>query len=211
MGKRKVLVCDDHTLMVEGLSVLLEGHPEFELAGFAHSASEAIQLLESNVPEVLLLDLNLKESDGFEVLKVARERHPALLIIILTMYRDQSLIERARKEGANAFLEKSVSNAELFTAMRRDSREPFLLSSRLQEEEQQRENFRDHFAGKMKLTKREIELICVLAKGKTTHEAAQLLFLSPYTVETHRKNIFKKLNIKSIIELVNFAHENRLC
>jgi len=208
---KKVLVCDDHTLIAEGISVLLDRDERFSLVGHVTMAKHALEALSQQPIDVLLLDLNLKDSDGFEVLHGARKKYPLLLIIILTMYREESLIQKAMKAGANAFLEKSVSNNELLEAMNRSVNDAFFLSKVLQQEQKQLLQFRDHFAGKMKLTKREIELICVLAKGKTTHEAAELLFLSPLTVETHRKNIFKKLNITNVIELVNFAHENNLC
>ncbi len=208
MSKR-VLVCEDHTLVVDGLRLLLQTHG-FEWAGHAPTLAGLDARIAETKPDILLLDLNVKGTDGFSVLPHLRLAFPVLLIFILTMYRDEFLIERARKDGANGFLEKDIGNDELLNALCRGADQPFYLSSTLAREQQERQLYRDHFAGKMKLTKREMDVIPLLAHGKTTHEIAAQLFLSPLTVDTHRKNIFRKLNITNVVDLVNFAHENKL-
>lgn len=208
MAKR-VLVCEDHTLVVDGLKLLLQPHG-FEWAGHAPTTVGLAARIADTKADVLLLDLNIKGDDGLAVLADLRQTFPSLLILILTMYRDEFFIERARKEGANGFLEKDIGNDELLRALGRDPQQPFYLSSTLAREQQERQHYRDHFAGKMKLTKREMDVIPLLAHGKTTHEIAEQLFLSPLTVDTHRKNIFRKLNITNVVDLVNFAHENKL-
>jgi DNA-binding NarL/FixJ family response regulator len=126
------------------------------------------------------------------------------------MYRDEFLIARAKKEGAHGYLEKTVGDDELFRAMAQAPGSQFFLSHALRQEAETRQKFRDSFADRMRLTNREMELIPLLAKGRTAQEIADLLFLSYFTVETHRKNIFRKLQIDSVVELVNFAHANKL-
>ncbi len=207
---RKVLICEDHTIISDGIQLILGTQSDIKLVGTVQLADQAIEFVRQNSPDVLILDLNLKGTDGFSVLRAIRQSHPHLVVVILTMYRDELLIEQAQKLGANAYLEKSAGNQELLQAIRMQPTDPFLLSRTLQAEEDARRTFRDHFAGKMRLTKREMELIPYLIHGKTSNEIAAQLNVSPLTIETHRKNIFKKLKIGNVVDLVNFAHENRL-
>ncbi|MCU0418358.1 MAG: response regulator transcription factor [Cyclobacteriaceae bacterium] len=206
---KRVLVCEDHTLVVDGLKLLLQQHG-FVWAGHTATVPGLVALIAEAKPDIVLLDLNLKGDDSLPALAEARAKFPELLIFILTMYRDEFLIERVRTQGANGFLEKDIDNEELLRVLGRHRDEPFYLSATLSREQQQRQHYRDQFAGKMKLTKREMDVIPLLAHGKTTHEIAEALFLSPLTVDTHRKNIFRKLNIGNVVDLVNFAHENKL-
>jgi DNA-binding NarL/FixJ family response regulator len=126
------------------------------------------------------------------------------------MYQDYFLIERAQKSGANAYLQKNVTGDELIKTLRQLETNNFYLSKTLQQETERKKSFRDQFANKMKLTKRELELIPLLATGKNSSQIASQLDISSNTIDTHRKNIFRKLEINSMIELVNFAHENNL-
>jgi DNA-binding NarL/FixJ family response regulator len=210
MSLKKVFVCDDHTIIVEGLELLFKNHAEFMLIGQTHRGMELLSKLKELKPDILLLDLNLKDSDGFTLLEQIRKKDNVLKIIFLTMYQDEFLIQRAQKEGANGYLQKSVSNKELLHAFEQVYHQPFYISGALQNDIENRKMFRDHFADKMKLTRREVELIPLLAAGKSSTQIATELFVSAHTIDTHRKNIFKKLKINNIIELVNFAHENRL-
>jgi len=210
MGEKTVFVCDDHMIIVDGLELLFNNHAEYSLIGQTQSGKDLLSKLEDLKPDILLLDLNLKDADGFTLLEQIRKKDKAIKIIILTMYQDEFLIQRAQKEGANGYLQKSVSNKELIEALNHVYHEPFYLSEALQKDLVNRKMFRDHFAGKMKLTRRELELIPYLATGKSSLQIANELFISAHTIDTHRKNIFKKLKINNIIELVNFAHENHL-
>jgi DNA-binding NarL/FixJ family response regulator len=210
MDKKRVLICEDHAIISDGLQLLINTQPDLALLESVQQADDAIRSIAQVRPDVLVLDLNLKGSDGFSVLKASKNSYPEIVVIILTMYRDELLIEQAQKMGANAYLEKSAGKEELLQAMRMRPTDPFLLSRSLKAEEEARRKFRDHFAGKMKLTRREMEIIPHLVNGNTSNEIAGELNLSPLTVETHRKNIFKKLKIGNVVDLVNFAHENHL-
>lgn len=210
MDKKRVLICEDHAIISDGLQLLINTQPDLALLESVQQADDAIRSIAQVRPDVLVLDLNLKGADGFSVLKASKNSYPEIVVIILTMYRDELLIEQAQQLGANAYLEKSAGNQELLQAIRMQPTDPFLLSRTLQAEEDARRTFRDHFAGKMRLTKREMELIPYLIYGKTSNEIAAQLNVSPLTIETHRKNIFKKLKIGNVVDLVNFAHENRL-
>jgi DNA-binding NarL/FixJ family response regulator len=208
--KKKVFVCEDHTIIIDGLRLLLESNPDFMLAGFTTEGSELIPQIDKTRPDILLLDLNLKEQDGFSLLEQLKKTHPEVNVLILTMYEDEELINRAKKLGASGYLPKNIGNEALLLALRGVEKNSFYIPDGLQKKIAQRKAFRDEFIDRMKLTKREVEIIRSIAQGQPTTVIAEKLFVSPYTVETHRKNIFRKLSLSNVAELVRFAHENFL-
>ena len=205
---KKIVICEDHRIVYDGLELLLKQSKEFVLVGYAQIGKELPTLLGKTKPDVLILDLNLPDIDGFALLRDIRATNQDLKVIILTMYHDGFLIEKAKNEGANAYLLKNSSNEELLSALRGVEAGEFFVTDIIQEEIERKKVYRDRFAQKMKLTRREIEVIQRLARGFNTQEIADQLFLSPHTIETHRKNIFRKLEINSIADLVRFAHDN---
>ncbi|MBL7872228.1 MAG: response regulator transcription factor [Cyclobacteriaceae bacterium] len=208
--KKRVLVCEDHALIIKGLELLFNDHPIFTLVGTTELGAELSSLIDQLHPDILLLDLNLKDRDGLILLEEIRKKDKWLKVIILTMYQDDFLIQKAKRLGANGYLEKNVSNEELLLALEYVNLYPFYLSKSLQKQAEDKQFFQDHYANKMKLTRRELELIQHFAKGKLSQQIADELFLSAHTVDTHRKNILRKLKLSSLVELVNFAHENKL-
>jgi DNA-binding NarL/FixJ family response regulator len=210
MPVKKIFICEDHTIVLDGLKLLLEKHPEYEIIGHATHGEALLPMLEVLKPDILILDLNLPDTDGLTLLEKMRPKYPDLCVIILTMYNDDFLIERAKKSGANAYLPKNVTNTELLDMLEKVSLNHFYLSDSLKQDVDRKRMFRDQFVTKMKLTERETEIIRLLAIGKSSAEIADQLFLSAHTVNTHRKNIFRKLGINSTVELVHFAHDNNL-
>lgn len=208
--KKRIFVCEDHTIIIEGLKLLFQDNDEFEICGHAGTGKALLEQLPKINPEILILDLNLSDSDGISLLRVIRKTNLSIKVIVLTMYQDEHLIEAAKKAGANAYLQKSVSNEELLSALNAVYKSEFYISQLLKAEEEKRKIFRDRFAVKMKLTPRELELIPYLASGTSSAVLSKDLSISPHTIDTHRKNIFKKLKINNIVDLVNFAHENNI-
>jgi len=205
----RIFICDDHPIIIDGLSVLFEQN-SYKLIGHATTGNELLKALQKVKPDILLLDLHLPDIDGLTLIEQIRSVDAYLKIIVLTMYRDDFLIKRVEKLGANAYLQKNASNSEILQALKSVYETPFHLSSTLKAETASLSLVRDQFAHKSKLTPRELELIPHLAKGKSSSSIAKELRLSPLTVDTHRKNIFRKLKINSAIELTNFAHANKL-
>ena len=206
----KIVICEDHNIVVEGIRLILSGWPDFQLAGHARTEDQLLPLLEKQ-PHILLLDLNLKKQDGFQILEKIKPVYPNLKILILTMYEEAFLIDKAKKLHANGYLLKNSSNVELLEALNHVivSAE-FFLPAGLRTHKNEQETYRDKFVEKMHLTSREIEIIKLVVKGKTGKEIADELFLSLYTVDTHRKNILAKLKLKNIADLVRFAFEHHL-
>ena len=207
--RKKIVVCEDHSIIIDGLEALFRDHEKFTLVGHTAEGSRLLSLLHQTSPDFVLLDLNLKDTDGFSVLEKIRKTYPDLIVLIFTMYQDEFLVEKARKLGANGYLLKQSSYEELEEALNVSTQE-FYMTRSMREDMDKKRLFRDAFASKMKLTRRELELIPYLVRGKTSVILGEELNLSPLTIETHRKNIFRKLQINTTIELVNFAHANNL-
>jgi DNA-binding NarL/FixJ family response regulator len=208
METRKVFICEDHTIVLDGLKLVLQQNPEFEIVGHAMQGAGLLNVLHLLQPDILILDLNLPDVDGLTLLEKIRTVNQNILIIILTMYNEELLVERAKKAGANAYLLKSVSNDELLNVLEKLNHNSFFLSESLRHDSEKKKLFRDQFVNKMKLTEREIEIIRLLAIGQSSADIAATLHLSTHTVNTHRKNILRKLEISSTVELVRFAHDN---
>lgn len=207
---KKVIICEDHNIVYDGLKLLLSKSDEYKIVGHAALGKELIPLLLKVTPDILLLDLNLPDTDGLVLLKEIRKTNKQIKIIILTMYHDSFLIEKAREEGANAYVLKNSSNNELMAALDGLDRNKFFVPRAIQLDMDRKKIYRDQFAQKMKLTNREIEIIKSLALGHTSQDIADQLSLSLHTIETHRKNIFRKLEISGIANLIRFAHDNHI-
>lgn len=208
--RRSVVICEDHEIVYTGLKLILDQSDDFEIIGHVQSGAELLPLLQQYQADVLILDLNLPDTDGFSLLKAVREVNKHIFVIILTMYQENHLIQRAKDEGANAYLLKNASNEELLQALRQVSHQSFFVTSELHLDNDHHDLFKDEFSQKMKLTRREIEIIRLLAMGNTSLQASVVLSISQHTVDTHRKNIFRKLKINNIADLVRFAHDAKI-
>jgi len=207
----KIVICEDHDVVVEGVKLMLANQEQFVLCGHVRNKQDLLQVLEKEKPAVLLLDLNLKKQDGFSILEEIRPVYPGLRAIIFTMYEEPFLIEKAKKLKANGYLLKNSVNGELHKALSHvvNSNE-FYLPQGLLKQKQENDAYRDEFIEKMQLTPREVEIIRLVVEGKSAKEIADQLFLSLHTVDTHRRNVLVKLKLKNIADLVRFAFENHL-
>ena len=206
----KIIACEDHPMVADGIKSLLAQTTEFSYAGHAVSSQEVYRLIELQHPSLLLLDLNLKKDDGFTILEQVKKRWPHVSVLIYTMYDDSSLIEKARKLGANGYLTKDLTNTDLLAALR-EAMAGKAFVEYVTKRKNNSHHFPDSFVEKMRLTKREIEMISLIVQGKHAPQIAEQLSLSEHTVNTHRKNILKKLNLNSVAELVRYAFENGIC
>jgi DNA-binding NarL/FixJ family response regulator len=210
MPARTLAVCEDHSIVVDGLRMALYDNQGFALTHHVRTGKELMDLLAKEEPDLLVLDLNLGKEDGFDLLAAVRKQRPRLPVLILTMYDDAHLIEKAQKAGANGYLLKSFTIDELMEALTHLRPDAFFLPESLQKRRVSNNSHRDQFVERMKLTKREIEIIRLVVEGKSAEVIASQLFLSEFTVRTHRKNILKKLNLNNTADLVRFAFENHL-
>ncbi|MEI6086159.1 MAG: response regulator transcription factor [Bacteroidota bacterium] len=208
--KIRIMLADDHPLFIEGLSMMLRREPDFELCGIANNGREVLEMLPTNKPDLILLDINMPKMNGLETIKYIRQSYPNVKIVMLSGYFDEAIIKEAKIKGANGYLLKSSQRDELIHTIK------MVYSGALfatpQQENQVTGEFlaNDKFLAQFNLTKRERELIQLIKNGMTNQEIAQNLHLSVYTVETHRKNIMQKLKLNSPGALMKFIIENQI-
>lgn len=209
---KKVLIADDHSLFSSGISSLLteEG---YEVVATVSQGNDVLYKVISLCPDILILDLNLPRKNGLEILEEVRSYSESLVVVVVTMYNDSSLIKSVKKGGANAYFLKNSDQNELIDQLSVLSSQDFYLSRSAGEESKSadpNELVDDEFSSVVKLTNREKEILKLLVEGKSSKEIADELEISSTTVDTHRKNMLKKLSFNKVSELVSYAYRNNL-
>lgn len=202
-----VFLIDDHPVLIAGISQAVSGHADIRVAGFAHSGEAALQWLADHHADVILLDVNLPDTDGIELCKIIRKKHPAVKIIGLTTFSEASFIAGMLNNGANGYLFKNTTEAELSEAILAVHTGKRYLSADVSEKliskATRQQSAKTGFVPK--LTRREKEVLDLIMEECTTQEIADRLFLSVSTVETHRLKLFTKLDAKNVVGLVKNA------
>jgi two-component system response regulator NreC len=209
MRKIRIVLADDHKLMRSGLRVLLEQQPDLTVVGEASDGREAVALVASQRPDVLVMDIGMPSLNGIEAAAQITQSNPEAAIVMLSMHSDESYVLRALKAGAKGYLLKDSAEADLIRAVRAVAEGKSFFSPAVSKV------LLDDYVRKLKrsgtedpydlLTPREREVLQLVAEGKSNKEVAQLLNLSVYTVETHRSNIMEKLNLHGVPELILYA------
>jgi DNA-binding NarL/FixJ family response regulator len=202
----KLIIADDHPLLVDGLKKVLEEIEGVQVVAIAGNGRELINILSSSVADIVLLDLQMPKMDGIDTLKILKREFPKLKIIIFSNYGQPELIKEIKTLGANGYLLKNVPSATLKQAVVAIA-EGNTWFQDLHPDLKQSELFTNGFIKKYQITDREAEIIGKIAQGLTTKEIAGELFLSEFTINTHRRNICRKLNIYTPVGLINFAKE----
>jgi two-component system response regulator NreC len=205
----RMLLADDHTVMRKGLRLLLESQPGFQVVAEASTGREAVSLAEQHAPDVIVMDIAMPLLNGIEAARQIAARLPQAAIVFLSMHSDESYVLRALKAGARAYLLKDSAEHDLIEAVRAVTEGKAFFSpaiSKMLVEDYMRQMRERKVEDSYELlTTREREIVQLLAEGKNNKEVANLLNLSLYTVETHRSNIFQKLNLHSGAELILYA------
>lgn len=209
MEKIKILIADDHMIFRQGLRLLLEKEKGIEVIGEAGDGSETISLAQRLNPDILLLDISLPTIDGIEVVQCLKKTAPDIKIIILTMYSDDQFIFELLKIGVSGYVLKESASADLIYAISMVKEgNSFLdprVSKRVMGKFSRMTSSREDFIGYGKLTRREKEILQLIAEGKSNREIASRLCISIKTVENHRMNIMGKLNIHKSSDIIKFA------
>jgi len=210
MATINLFLVDDHKLFLEGLISILNEKPGLKVIGYACSASEYFSMADEVQPDVILVDVNMPEMSGIELTHLIKENNPQAKILALTMYEDPIYIQKMVHSGVNGYILKSANIKELETAIRMVSKGENYLAQDIQKIVMDKigyiESFEDFDSfNKNKLSKREIQIVSLIAREFSTQEIAEKLHISERTVETHRKNILAKTNAKSIVGLVKYA------
>lgn len=209
MNSIRIVLADDHTVIRKGLRLLLERQPGFTVTAEAADGREAVDLVDREKPDVVVLDIGMPNLNGIEAARQICARHPHTAIVFLSMHSDESYVLRALKVGARAYLLKDSAEYDLINAIRAVSEgKAFFspaISKMLVEDYMRQMQEREVEDSYELLTSREREILQLLAEGKSNKEMATMLNLSLYTVETHRSNILQKLNLHSVPELILYA------
>jgi len=205
----KILLADDHTIVRQGLKLILASQPDMSVVGEASNGREVVELASKLRPDIILLDVAMPELNGIEATRRMMEANPRVRILVLSMHKEAVYVREILKAGARGYLLKDVIDAELLNAVRAVARgdgyvSPAVSGALLSD---YRQNVTDPAD---LLTKREREVLQLIAEGKTNKEVATHLNLSVYTVDSHRGKIMEKLNLHSTGELVRFAIKHGL-
>lgn len=201
----KILVIDDHPLVIDGIRTMLKDESYLHIEASVKTAKDALTYLDNNsLPDVILLDVNLPDTDGLRLCEMIREKSKSVKIIGLTYVNEAGIITQMIKKGANGYLLKSMEREELIDAINKVMDGSVYLSKAANEKILQQ---LQHYDLPQKdipvLTHREKEILHLLSEGLTSIEIAGKLFLSNYTVDTHRKNMLQKFNVHNTQSLIN--------
>jgi DNA-binding NarL/FixJ family response regulator len=205
-----ILLIDDHPLVLDGIKTMLKDESSVEIVGACKTAAEAIAFLSSNEPDIILLDISLPDMNGLELCEKIRTTNKQTKIIGLTSTNEAGIITGLLQRGGNGYLLKNMEREELLEAIRTVQKGKVYLSKSANDKVL--EQFQSTKAAEEThlLTRREKEILQLLADGLTGPQIAEKLFLSPLTVETHRKNLFRKFNAHSVQLLLKIARDSKL-
>ena len=215
MEKIKVLLADDHQMFLDGLASLLSQIKDVEVVATVNSGKEAMEKLTTLSPHLAILDINMPVMNGLETTRKIKEIYPEVKILGLTMENDLQLVTDMLEAGACGYILKNTGKAELELAIRQVIKgEPYLsqsistqLAQNLLRNFQQKNEQHDALSS---LTERELEILKLIALEHSNSEIAEMLFISPKTVETHRKNLMRKIEVKNSLGVYKFAVKHQL-
>lgn len=215
MQKIKILIADDHTIVAESLGTLINKIPDFEVVATVKNGLEVLKYLEAHEVALVLSDFNMPVMNGIETTIRIREKYPQVKTILLTMTEDVSIIKEALIAGIDGYIVKSIEKKELESALRSVVQGQKYFSEavvmRLAEvPNDATPSGKDEIGEHISLTPREIEIMQMIIQELTNAEIAEKIFISPTTVETHRRNLMKKLGVSSALALMKYAMKHGL-
>jgi DNA-binding NarL/FixJ family response regulator len=205
--RMKILLVDDHTILLDGVKSLLSKEDDLEIVGQAGSAEAALEFLKKQDVDLIITDYSMPGMDGLSLLNTVKRIAPNTKIILLSMHDEVHLVKEILKAGVNGYVLKKDTHKELLNAIHDVNNGKVYLSSDVNK--MLITNLNNPDEGKL-LTDREREILKLIAKEYTNKDIAEELFISERTVETHRKNIFKKTATNSLVGLIKFAYANNL-
>lgn len=209
MSKIRIYLADDHQILIDGLIAFLNEIENIEVVGSANDGVTLMREIPSRQPDMILLDLNMPRLDGIKTLQRLGKEYPQIKVLVLSNYQQSQIIKEARDCGAKGYLLKNGSKKELLEAITAVNNNELFFST-IGPVNNNEDLFADDFKKKYQLTKREIEIIQLVCDGLTTKDISEKLFITEFTVNTHRKNILRKLDVKNTAGVINFANAHGL-
>lgn len=208
--KYKIVIADDHEIVRIGLSTLFELESKFILVGSAENGLELLELIKIKNPDVALVDILMPGLDGIETTRLIKASYPNVKTVILTSYEDSINIENALSAGADGYLSKNVNPKELLDALNNVFLgERVFSKSVLMKIENKSVSYQAYQSTPIAMSKREQEILGLVAEGLSSKEIGDKLFISIRTVESHRNNLMQKLGVKRNVDLVRYAIINK--
>ena len=208
-----VIIADDHPIFRAGLSHVINDEEDISLVAEASNGEELLSLIEQYKPQIVLTDIDMPKKSGIDVAEVLRNKPSPPKIIFLTLYDDEDFFNKAMDMGVNGFLLKENATNDVIAAIKAVAEGNYFLtpsvSNLLIKRSEGGKNLEKEIPGLVELTVSERKILRLIAEGKTTKEISDSLYISTKTVESHRTNIFKKLNLGGSHALVKFAIANK--
>ncbi len=201
MDKIRVLVVDDHPMVLEGMQAMLAQIDFLSVTGLARNAYEAIELIRSQNPDIVITDISMPEISGIELTARIRKEYPAIRVIAMSTFNERSLISQMIQQGASGYLLKSASREEIEEAILTVNANKLYMSLNLALNEKEQ----SEISKSPVLTSREKDVLSLIAEGLTNPQIAEKLFISTYTVDSHRKNLLTKFNVNNTAGLIKLA------
>jgi DNA-binding NarL/FixJ family response regulator len=210
MEKIRIIIADDHQLFRNGLKILLNAFPDFEVTGEASNGEEFLKILSNTSAEIALMDINMPEMDGVEATRKGLRMNPDIKIIALSMYGEEEYYYKMVDAGAKGFVLKDSDISEVKEAILTVSKGGSYFSQELLYHVIQKIKHRETESKSANLSKREKEILLKICEGLSNQEIAETLFISKRTVDKHRANLLGKTNSKNTASLILFAIKNKL-
>jgi len=210
MSNIKILLADDHEIVHDGIRMLLRNHPQFEIIEAVFNGKEALNYLANQPIDILISDVSMPKMDGIQLTSEVKKIHPEVKVLVLTVHKEEEIIRKLLTAEADGYLLKNTGTKELVEALTQLAQGDTyyaqeivkLLMKDLKPEKAEKKA--------AELSSRELEILQLVSDEHTTKVIAEKLFISPMTVDTHRKNILKKTNQKTNIGLIKYAILNQL-
>lgn len=201
----KVYIVEDHSVVIEGIYSLLQNEKGIEVCGYATNAQNCIGYFVNHTTDVILMDIGLPDMSGIDLCNIIKKKYPGIMVIALSTFNQGTYIKKMMQAGASGYLLKNTGKIELLDAIKTAAEGKIYLSFEVGKEMQLNKNLTLEYP---LLTKREKEILQFIAEGFTNIQIAGKLFISIDTVDTHRKNLHNKLNVKNTATLIRVAIEN---
>jgi DNA-binding NarL/FixJ family response regulator len=201
----KIFITDDHYMIVEGIRSLLQHENNIEWMGHAMNAASCLSFLQQEQPDVILMDINLPDKSGIDLCKEVKAKYPAIHILGLSSFNQQSYIQKMMENGASGYVLKNATREELTEAIEAVMEGRKFLSLEAAVTMKKNEDSKIPV-----ITRREKEVLALIAEGLTNHEIAEKIFVSTTTVDTHRKNLLAKFDTRNTASLIRMASQMKL-
>ena len=199
-----VFIADDHQIFIDGIIALLSNCDDIKIVGYANTGKQLLEKIKLQNPDIILMDIGMPDINGIEATEIIKKQFPTMKVIALTMYDDKTRVANMLKAGTKGYLHKNITKDELLKALHTVASGGIYYSHIIVIDNNKIKSSEDI------LTDREIEIIKHIVKAYTSKQIADMLHISEFTVNTHRKNIMRKLDLKNTAALVSYAMENHL-